>query len=148
MLYGSLPFEAFTMDELKNEVVNKSGEHLRFHSNVMISNNAKDLLIRLLQRNPDKRIGWIEFFEHPIFGQPSFPDSLVKDTQEEKQLLHTSQLIDKRFESNKSQLRQFGDASALLVMPDPLDLIQNSSGEFLKNPTQAGKHGKFLPLII
>lgn len=142
MLYGVLPFEAYTMDELKNEVVNKSGDNIRFHSNVMISSNAKDLLVRLLQRNPEKRISWIEFFEHAIFKQPGFPDSLVKDTQEEKQLLHTSQLIDKKFSTNLSTLKQFGDASALLVLPDPLDLIQNSNGEFQFKPTQAGKNGK------
>jgi len=112
MLYGTLPFEAFTMDELKAEVVNKSGENLRFHSNISISAHAKDLLIRLLQRNPEKRISWLDFFDHNIFKQPGFPDSLVKDTQEEQQLLNTSQIIEMKFKSNRDHFRQNVDASA------------------------------------
>lgn len=133
MLYGVLPFEAFTMDELKNEVVNKSAENTRFHSNVTISSNAKDLLIRLLQVKPEKRINWLDFFDHPIFKQPGFPDSLVQNNSDEQNLLNTSQLIEMKFKANRETLKQYGNASELLVLPDPLDIIHTADGEIKIN---------------
>ena len=93
MLYGNLPFEAFTMDELKQEVINKSGKNLRFRSDITISNYARDLLISLLQRKPENRLGWMEFFSHPIFKQHCFADSLVQDTSDQKNFLNTSQMV-------------------------------------------------------
>ena len=52
MLFGNLPFTAYTMDELKNEIRKKSGKNLPFKSNISISSHAKDLLTRMIEIDP------------------------------------------------------------------------------------------------
>jgi serine/threonine protein kinase len=74
MLFGVSPFE-WENEELINQIglkemiMQSSGCFLKFKSNIAISSCCKDLLIRLLQFNVTDRIGWTEFFKHPIFGQ-------------------------------------------------------------------------------
>lgn len=71
MLYGVMPFEAKTYEALKNKVRLYSGDNTKFPSNIHVSKQSKDLIISLLQIDPDKRIGWNEFFNHPIFKENS-----------------------------------------------------------------------------
>lgn len=67
MLYGRLPFKAVTMDELKKEIRNKSGDKLNFPSYAQISNESKQLLMELLEFDPISRMSWKKFFNHPLF---------------------------------------------------------------------------------
>lgn len=46
---------------------------------IKISTNMKDLLISLLEMNPDKRISWESFFSHSIFKKYNNEDLLVKE---------------------------------------------------------------------
>ena len=75
LLFGSLPFPAFTLDELKIKVKQFSGVNLIFPTSPKISEQSKDLLKKMLEINPLNRIGWKEFFAHNIFngfGKGSF----------------------------------------------------------------------------
>lgn len=68
MLYGIKgPFQFKTYGGLQKAVVDQSGKNLYFPSAVNVSDEAKDLLRRLIEEDPNKRISWDQFFEHDIF---------------------------------------------------------------------------------
>lgn len=49
-----------------------SGENLKFYDNKnKVSDNSKDLLRRLLQKDPQRRLDWDSFFNHPVFSDES-----------------------------------------------------------------------------
>merc|ERR1711976_746279 len=58
--------------------------------------------------------------------------------QDEQQLLNTSQLIEMKFKNNRESFKQYGTQSELLVLPDPLDIVQNSDGELKINVNAKG----------
>lgn len=64
MIIGKKPFKARTHLELIHKI---DTTPVLIPIAIMISNECRDLIERLLQRNPDKRIGWKEFFEHKWF---------------------------------------------------------------------------------
>ena len=68
MLCGQAgPFSTASMPKLKADIERYSGENLRFPPDVNLSEECKALLRSLLQRDPDNRITWYEFFHHKIF---------------------------------------------------------------------------------
>ena len=50
------------MSELISKIDAKSGDRLSFPSNQPISPKTKQLLIKLLQKDPDRRISFVDFF--------------------------------------------------------------------------------------
>lgn len=50
-----------------------------------VSKDCRDLLLRLLERSPDARISFAEFFTHPFVDLEHMPsaESLVKAVREE-----------------------------------------------------------------
>ena len=68
LLFGVTPFFAFTQKELIFDIKKKLG-NLNFVRNdgSSISQESKDLINSLLQEDPKKRLGWIDFFCHPLF---------------------------------------------------------------------------------
>lgn len=67
MLFGKTPFEAKNYEDLKEKTKTQSGKNLRFPKDVKMSDECKDLLVRLLEPDPNQRIEWKEFFEHKLF---------------------------------------------------------------------------------
>lgn len=67
MLFGVLPFQANTMDELKSEIKLRAGKNLIFPSNVKVSLETKNLLKEMLEFDPVARLSWKKFFNHPVF---------------------------------------------------------------------------------
>ena len=63
MLIGKTPFQAKNIYELIRKIEN---DKIKIPSKFNLSQSCKDLLISLLQKNPDKRIEWDEFFNHPL----------------------------------------------------------------------------------
>lgn len=51
-----------------------------------VSKECRDLLLRLLERSPDARITFAEFFSHPFVDLEHMPsaDSLLKAVREEQ----------------------------------------------------------------
>jgi serine/threonine protein kinase len=77
LLYNSLPYTGQSWAELANNIKTLP---LTFPVNVDIGDDARDLLMRLLRRDPYERISWEEFFTHSFFTNPirrpnSAPDS-------------------------------------------------------------------------
>jgi serine/threonine protein kinase len=67
MLYGNKgPFTFKKYTELQNAVETQSGKNLKFGVQ-LVSDEAKDLLRRLIEPNVDARIGWNDFFNDNLF---------------------------------------------------------------------------------
>ena len=67
MLYGKTPFNASTHYELINKI---NDNKIKFPNNDF-SYHCLDLLAKLLTKNPDNRISWDDFFNHPFLNEYS-----------------------------------------------------------------------------
>ncbi|XP_076465015.1 serine/threonine-protein kinase ULK3-like [Babylonia areolata] len=75
-LFGRAPFASTSFKELGEKIWDSKPVELP--PGVQVSDHCRDLLLRLLQRNPDDRISFDEFFDHPfvdLLHSPS-PSSL------------------------------------------------------------------------
>lgn len=63
LLFGMLPFDANSLAELKSKIEKNSGEKLPFPKTEPISIESKRLLVGLLQKYPDQRWSFDQFFE-------------------------------------------------------------------------------------
>lgn len=61
-LFGKAPYSSRSMEELLDKV--KSLQKIEIPPNTKISSECEDLLTRLLQHDPDKRITFEDFFNH------------------------------------------------------------------------------------
>ncbi|XP_065644507.1 serine/threonine-protein kinase ULK3 isoform X2 [Hydra vulgaris] len=77
-LFGYAPFASKTFDELEMKI--KSKEPITLPKHPIISSKCKDLIEKLLQRDPKKRITFEEFFSHPFVDLNTAPsqESFVK----------------------------------------------------------------------
>lgn len=67
MLYGKTPFNASTHYELVNKI---NDNKIKFPNNDF-SYHCLDLLAKLLTKNPENRISWDDFFNHPFLNEYS-----------------------------------------------------------------------------
>ncbi|CAF1426159.1 unnamed protein product [Adineta ricciae] len=63
-LFGRPPFTSSSVDELVAEI--KSDNPIEIPNDVKISSDCRNLLEGLLQRDPDRRISFRDFFRHPF----------------------------------------------------------------------------------
>jgi serine/threonine-protein kinase ULK/ATG1 len=71
MIFGNEPWPNVTsVEDLKRKVAANSGDRLLIpHSGrFQISPECRDLLVNLIELNPQKRIGWESFFNHKLFS--------------------------------------------------------------------------------
>lgn len=68
MIHGILPFPAKSLDELKQVIKYKSGKQLYFNPGLKIPSAVKDLIVNMLEYDPNKRISWVELFNHPCLN--------------------------------------------------------------------------------
>ena len=68
LLIGKAPFFAFSIGELKKKALTQSGKNLVFKNGINLCKVTKDLLRRLLEPDPLKRISWKEIFSHEVFS--------------------------------------------------------------------------------
>jgi serine/threonine-protein kinase ULK/ATG1 len=67
MIYGKPPWNAKSIADLQNKVRTQSGERLPFPASPPISQHCKTLLKGLMTPDPNRRISWDNFFNHPLF---------------------------------------------------------------------------------
>ena len=65
LIFGTPPFFGLSIAELIRSIKQNCGDLLKFPRSV--SNETKDLLRRMLTKEPRDRIEWSDFFDHPIF---------------------------------------------------------------------------------
>lgn len=70
MIHGRTPFFSQTVDEMYHNILNKQ---VIFDSNIAISANARDIIVRLLERDPNKRFG-VQGDSQEILSHPWFAD--------------------------------------------------------------------------
>ena len=70
ILVGRTPFHSVSVKELVQRLKN---ERIRIPSNVKISPECHDLLVRLLQRNPNRRMSFEDFFSHKFLDLDHMP---------------------------------------------------------------------------
>ncbi|RNA33276.1 serine threonine- kinase ULK3 [Brachionus plicatilis] len=73
VIFGYAPFVSQSFEELKQKIL--SDDQIKIPSHVMLSETCKDLLKRLLQRNPEERIKFEEFFGHPFVDMEHMPSN-------------------------------------------------------------------------
>ncbi|XP_068166794.1 serine/threonine-protein kinase ULK3 [Antennarius striatus] len=77
-LFGRAPFASRSYAELEEKI--RSNQPIELPPGTRVSKDCRDLLLRLLERNPDARITFAEFFAHPFVDLEHMPsaESLVK----------------------------------------------------------------------
>ncbi|XP_056231219.1 serine/threonine-protein kinase ULK3 isoform X1 [Seriola aureovittata] len=77
-LFGRAPFASRSYAELEEKI--RSNQPIELPPGARVSKDCRDLLLRLLERNPDARITFAEFFTHPFVDLEHMPsaESLVK----------------------------------------------------------------------
>ncbi len=79
MVVGKPPYRARTHLELIHKI---DTEPIYVPMGLFISEDCRKLIFKLLQRNPDKRISWNEFFNH-IWFKKEFKDEFEDDIEDE-----------------------------------------------------------------
>uniref|UniRef100_A0A3B3X2W7 Serine/threonine-protein kinase ULK3 n=1 Tax=Poecilia mexicana TaxID=48701 RepID=A0A3B3X2W7_9TELE len=77
-LFGRAPFASKSYAELEEKI--RSNQPVELPPGARVSKDCRDLLLRLLERNPDARITFEEFFTHPFLDMEHMPsaESIVK----------------------------------------------------------------------
>ncbi|KAM9764962.1 serine/threonine-protein kinase ULK3 [Menidia menidia] len=77
-LFGRAPFASKSYAELEDKI--RSNQPIELPPGARVSKDCRDLLLRLLERNPDARITFAEFFTHPFVDMEHMPsaESIVK----------------------------------------------------------------------
>ncbi len=63
LIMGTFPFKSSNKEELKRQIIEKDISINRKEKS--ISQNCKDLISKMLDKDPNKRIGVSEIFDHP-----------------------------------------------------------------------------------
>ena len=114
MLFGKTPFFGFTVPDLIRDIKRKVG-NLNFPRK--ISEESKNLINRLLEPNPKKRINWNEFFNHSLFGKNG-PERKGGDIEDVFEIIGDLLVGDenKDFEDEFEKNKTFGDCGNLEFM--------------------------------
>eukprot|EP00043_Microstomoeca_roanoka_P013011 m.127099 g.127099 ORF g.127099 m.127099 type:complete len:475 (+) comp15647_c0_seq1:172-1596(+) len=85
VLFGRAPFHSETYLELIKKITSK--QEIKIPHEPRISSHCKDLLHRLLQRNPDKRLSFDNFFKHAFVDLDHVPsaESIVRANESLRQ---------------------------------------------------------------
>lgn len=116
MIFGNSPWVISTIDDLKKKILVESGSSLRIPLDPPTTVECKDLLRRLIEPNPTKRIEWIDFFNHAIFRSYS---NGIKTTPNMKQSVmfrnHEKKVI-RIFQKNQERAKEF---TTVKLISDP-----------------------------
>ncbi len=65
MLYGDYPFNGIDKNELKKAIISSE---LRFPYDIPVTPDAKSLMLKLLEKRPEKRMSMLDFESHKWFS--------------------------------------------------------------------------------
>ncbi|KAJ8304861.1 hypothetical protein KUTeg_018444 [Tegillarca granosa] len=90
-LFGRAPFASRNFQELENKI--KDSKPVELPYGVEVSEDCRDLLLRLLQRRPDDRISFVDFFNHPFVD--------IKHVPSTESLSQAIEMVSKAVEEDK-----------------------------------------------
>lgn len=96
-LFGKAPYSSRSMEELLDKV--KTLQKIEIPQNSKVSPECEDLITRLLQHNPDKRITFEEFFNHDFVDLKHAPS----DQNLEKAIKIVTQAVEEDNKQNYSK---------------------------------------------
>ena len=102
LLMGSIPFKAQNLNELQGLIM--SGNYKQIEG---ISKNANDLLNKLLEINPNKRINVDEALNHPWFSENIDKDDKFSLFTKAEQILLSKNIVDYRNCSKEDIIENF-----------------------------------------
>ena len=73
LLFKKLPFTGNNEHDLLNNIKTKT---LAFPVTKKLSDNCRELLVKLLQVDPDVRLNWKDYYEHPFFKDENEEDDV------------------------------------------------------------------------
>lgn len=100
-LFGRAPFASRSYSELEEKI--RSNQPIELPPGTNVSKDCRDLLLRLLERNPDARITFAEFFTHPFVDMEHMPSA--ESLSKAKDLV--MQAVQKDQEGDKSAALSF-----------------------------------------
>lgn len=120
LLFGRSPFFALTEEEIGRKIKQLSVSGVPFP--LPISEESKDLIRRLLQVDPQRRIDWPDFFNHPLFSRFAHTSPEIRPSNNYGQLvLNNPNRFDQEFAQNRLQptrVQQFTALDDYLNGPD------------------------------
>ena len=126
MIFGKLPWDVEDLDDLKKKVKEFSGPNLVIPTEKCpISQECRDLLVKLLEIDPKKRIEWAEFFNHNIFAL----HEKKRKIKENALNMRTSVM----FRNNEDEVKQLFDQNKTTNKPEedltmePEEIVLDSS---------------------
>lgn len=137
MVLGTMPFTGDTEDEIENAILKKK---LKFKEDKVISKELKDLLGKILTKDPEKRISMFDLQNHPWMEmldedlEKSIEEAKIQNEEEKKKAEEEEDL------SYLAKLKLESDLSTSPSKLDPTDI--SGSGKSSK------KHKKGSPVGI
>lgn len=105
ILFGDVPFFGLSPFEIYQDIQERKNK-IKFPKPV--ASQTKDLILHLLQPDPDKRLDWPSFFKHPVF-EVKFPKSMreleiiAQNKKTEREVDEES--VDQEFGRNREEIQ-------------------------------------------
>lgn len=126
LLFAQFPLKG---SELNGRIEKFVGKNIRFPDSG-VSSESMDLIVRLTEPKPDKRLDWVQFFRHPLFAK-FYPDSA---TAEEKDPFRLSVFSEFKKNRNNDEGNPTLSAPENLKIKDPKASPSNEEKEEAELP--------------
>lgn len=123
MIFGKPPWNAISVEDLQQKVANYSGARLIIPNQPPTSPECKDLLKRLIEPNPNQRIEWYQFYNHPLFEKHLSGQSKTIDMRQSVMFRNNEDRVNKLFTKNRAAKDQ---NDVQLVDPLKIKLDENN----------------------
>ena len=149
MIFGKLPWDVNDIEDLKKKVQSESGTNLRFATEKCpVSNECKELLTALLEKDPKKRIEWDDFFNHKLFAMHEAKKRQKENALNMRQSVmfrNNEDIVTKLFVQNQKD----NNAEVVLAMePEEIDLKTEPSTQPSTPDSAAQQQAKLKQRII
>jgi len=114
MIFGKPPWDCKSIADLQNKVKTQSGSNLPIPNSPPTSIECKQLLKALIEPDPNRRIEWQHFFNHPIFSK-SANNSPAPDMRQSVMFRNNEDRVQRLFNQNK----QVTDNQEVVLEEDP-----------------------------
>ena len=138
LLTGKTPFEGKSLSDL---VKNMKEEEIRIPNYIDLTTECKNILFFLLQKNPQKRLSWSNFHNHPWFKNHYEIDKLYnqvfnnfEEKYEKKENCDSNIIIEDElifdFEEDLHKMNEKSNSNDYIILNNQKSIIQNIVDSF------------------